>query len=74
MTYGLLMRCYDSAKAALATIPAMAKRGGRRISLASIASAKSELNLIEASGAVCSGVMVNIIQIVWPNMMMRQPV
>jgi len=37
---------------ALAAIPAMAKRGGRHISLASIASAKSELNLIEASGAV----------------------
>ena len=52
MTYGLLMRRYGSAKAALAAIPAMAKRGGRHISLASIASAKSELDLIEASGAV----------------------
>ena len=52
MTYGLLMRRYGSAKAALAAIPAMAKRGGRHISLASIASAKAELDLIKASGAV----------------------
>lgn len=52
MTYGLLMRRHGSAKAALAAIPAMAKRGHRHISLASIANTKSELNMIEASGAV----------------------
>ena len=52
MTYGLLMRRYGSATDAVAAIPAMAKRGGRHISLASLASAKAELKLIDAAGAV----------------------
>jgi DNA processing protein len=52
MTYGLLMRRYGSATDAVAAIPAMAKRGGRHISLASLASAKAELELIDAAGAV----------------------
>ena len=51
MTYGLLMRRYGSATDAVAAIPAMAKRGGRHISLASLASAKAELELIDAAGA-----------------------
>ena len=51
MTYGLLMRRYGSATDAVAAIPAMAIRGGRHISLASLASAKAELELIDAVGA-----------------------
>ena len=69
MTYGLLMRRYGSATDAVAAIPAMAKRGGRHISLASLASAKAELELIDAVGAT-----VNIIQIVLPSVMMPPPV
>ena len=68
MTFGLLMRRYGSATDAVAATPAMAKRGGRHISLASPASAKAELELIDAVGAI-----VNIIQIVWPIMMMHPP-
>ena len=52
MTYGLLIRRYGSATDAVAAIPAMATRGGRHISLASLASAKAELELIDAAGAV----------------------
>ena len=52
MNYGLLMWRYDSAADAVAAIPAMAKRGGRHISLASLASAKAELELIDATGAI----------------------
>ena len=52
MTYGLLMRRYGSATDAVAAISAIAKRGGRHISLASLASAKAELELIDAAGAV----------------------
>ena len=73
MTYGLLMRRYGSATDAVAAIPAMAKRGGRHISLASLASAKAELELIDAAGAYYYGATVNIIQIVWPSMMMHPP-
>ena len=52
MTYDLLMRRYGSATDAVAAIPAMAKQGGRHISLASLASAKLELKLIDAVGAI----------------------
>ena len=52
MTCGLLMRCYGSATDVAAAIPAMAKRGGSHISLASLASAKVKLELIGAAGAV----------------------
>ena len=52
MTYGLLMRRYGSTTNAVAAIPAMAKRDGRYISLASLASAKAELELIDAAGAI----------------------
>ena len=52
MTYGLLMWRYGSATDAVAAIPAMAKRGGRHICLASLASAKAELELIDAAGAI----------------------
>jgi DNA processing protein len=52
MTYGLLMRRYGSATDAVAAIPAMAKRDGRHISLASLTSAKAELELIDAAGAI----------------------
>jgi len=36
----------------VAAIPALAKRGGRHISLASLASVKAELELTDAAGAV----------------------
>ena len=52
MTYGLLMRRYGSATDAVAAIPAMVKRGGRHISLTSLPSAKAELELIDATGAI----------------------
>ena len=52
MTYGLLMRRYGSASDTVTAIPAMAKRGGRHISLASPASAKAELELIDLVGAI----------------------
>ena len=52
MTYGLLMRRYGSATDAMAATPAVAKRGGRHISLASLASAKAKLELIGAACAV----------------------
>ena len=52
MTYGLLMRRYGSATDAVATIPAMAKLGGRHIFPASLASVKAELQLTDAAGAV----------------------
>ena len=52
MTYGLLMRRCCSTMDAVGAIPAMAKRGGRHISLASLASAKVELKLIDAVGAI----------------------
>ena len=52
MTFGLLMRRYCSATDAVTAIPAMAQRSGRHISLASLASAKAELELIDAAGAI----------------------
>ena len=52
MTYGLLMRRYGLVSDAVAAIPAMVERGGRHISLASLASAKAELELIDAAGAI----------------------
>ena len=52
MTHGLLLRRYGLATDAVAAIPAMAKRGGRHISLASLASAKAEMEPIDAVGAV----------------------
>ena len=52
MIDGLLMRRYASATDAMAATPAVAKRGGRHISLASLASAKAKLELIGAAGAV----------------------
>ena len=52
MTYSLLMRRYGSAEAAIAAIPTLAQRGGSKISLASIASVKDELESIDAAGAV----------------------
>ena len=52
MTYGLLMCCYGSAEAAIAAIPTLAQRGGSKISLASIARVKDELESIDAAGAV----------------------
>ena len=52
MTDGLLMRRYGLATDAVAAIPAMAKRGGRPISLASLESLKAELKLTDAAGAV----------------------
>ena len=52
MTYGLLMRRYGSTTDAVAAIPSMAKRGDRHTSLASLASAKAELKLIDAVGAI----------------------
>ena len=52
MTSGLLMQRYGSAAAELAAIPTMAKRDDKHLSLASIASAKAELDLTEASDAV----------------------
>ena len=50
----LLMRRYGSAEAAIAAIPILAQRGGSKISLARIASAKVEVELesIDAAGAV----------------------
>ena len=52
MTYSLLMLRYRSAEAAIAAIPTLAQRGGSKISLASIASVKDELESIDAAGAV----------------------
>lgn len=52
MTYILLVRHYGSAEAAIAAIPTLAQRGGSKISLASIASAKAQLESIDAAGAV----------------------
>jgi len=52
MTDSLLMRRYGSAEAAIAAIPTLAQRGGSKISLASIASVKDELESIDAAGAV----------------------
>ena len=52
MTYDLLMRRYGLATDAVATTPAMAKRGGRHISLASLASARAKLGPIDAAGAL----------------------
>ena len=49
MTCSLLMRRYEPAEAA---IPTLAHRGGSKISLASIASVKVELESIDAAGAV----------------------
>ena len=46
------MRCYGSAEAAITAIPTLAKRGGSKISLASVASVKDELESIDAAGAV----------------------
>ena len=54
----LLMRRYGSAEAAIAAIPILAQRGGSKISLARIASAKVEVEVelelesIDAAGAV----------------------
>jgi DNA processing protein len=49
ITCSLLMRRYEPAEAA---IPTLAHRGGSKISLASIASVKVELESIDAAGAV----------------------
>ena len=43
MTLGLLIQRYGSALAALAAIPDLAARGGRKLSIASLANAKAEL-------------------------------
>ena len=43
MTYSLLMRRYGSAEAAIAANPPLAQRGGKKVSLASIASVDAEL-------------------------------
>jgi DNA processing protein len=51
MTYGLLMRRYGSASAALAEIPELAQRGGRKLVITSLASAEAELVKIAAAGA-----------------------
>jgi len=51
MTYSLLMRRYGSAEAAILAIPEIAKRGGRKIALASLASATEEMDRIAATGA-----------------------
>ncbi|MDC1407986.1 DNA-processing protein DprA [Candidatus Puniceispirillum sp.] len=43
MTFSLLIQRYRSALAALAAIPDLAARGGRKLSIASLANAKAEL-------------------------------
>ena len=43
MTFSLLIQRYESALAALAAIPDLAARGGRKLSIASLADAKAEL-------------------------------
>ena len=43
MTFSLLIQRYGSALAALAAIPDLAARGGRKLSIASLANAKAEL-------------------------------
>ena len=52
MTYSLLVRDYGSAEVAIPAIPALAQRGGSKISVASIASVKANLNSIDDTGAV----------------------
>ena len=43
MTFSLLFKRYGSAVAALAAIPDFAARGGRKLSIASLANAEAEL-------------------------------
>jgi hypothetical protein len=52
MTYSLLVRDYGLAEVAIAAIPTLTQRGGSKISVASIASVKANLNSIDAAGAV----------------------
>ena len=51
MTFSLLIQRYGSALAALAAIPDLAARGGRKLSIASLAYAKAELAANDAAGA-----------------------
>ena len=51
MTFSLLIQRYGSAVTALAAIPDLAARGGRKLSIASLADAKAELAANEAAGA-----------------------
>ena len=51
MTFSLLIQRYGSALAALAGIPDLAARGGRKLSIASLADAKAELAANDDAGA-----------------------
>ena len=51
MTFSLLIQRYGSALAALAAIPDLAARGGRKLSIASLANAKAELAANDDAGA-----------------------
>jgi DNA processing protein len=51
MTFSLLIQRYGSALAALAAIPDLAARGGRKLSIASLADAKAELAANDDAGA-----------------------
>ena len=51
MTFSLLIQRYGSAVAALAAIPDLAARGGRKLSIASLADAKAELAANDTAGA-----------------------
>ena len=50
MTFSLLIQRYGSALAALAAIPDLAARGGRKLSIASLADAKAELAANDDAG------------------------
>jgi DNA processing protein len=51
MTFSLLIQRYGSTLAALAAIPDLAARGGRKLSIASLADAKAELAANDDAGA-----------------------
>ena len=51
MTFGLLLRRYGSAREALRAIPDLAKRGGRKLTPASVQEAEAELAANHAAGA-----------------------
>ena len=51
MTFSLLIQRYGSALAALAAIPDLAARGGRKLSITSLAAAKAELAANDGAGA-----------------------
>ncbi|MDB2390290.1 DNA-processing protein DprA [Alphaproteobacteria bacterium] len=51
MTYKLLMSRYQTAKAALRAVPELAKRGGRKLVIASLADAEAEFAANEEAGA-----------------------